>query len=488
VTEEEAFFAAIAANPDDDTPRLVYADWLEEHGDLERAEFIRLDIAHMHNASVRTNLSAAEYARQLARRAELLSRNREKWMETFREFIAPVWYDEDFTRGFFNFWNVSIPAETFVENGDRLLRATPVNELRLSAPGSVGRKLAECPHLARISNLFLKGDPPLSRADLHALLESPHAANLHTLHLSDTIASDEEFADLASAVAPGLRSLSLNGTGMTGATLPALSRLKQLECLELSCVETFDPKNLAALNSPRLRKLSFELTPVGAAGMRALAESRELTGLTTLACIRTGLNAESMEALATAAHLRLEAIWFHSEQLTTRGGTALASWPGLASVRTLVLDDSRLAGGGVAALTKSPHLGEIDYLTLSYNRMGDIGAEALARCDRLSGLAELDVQGNKITDKGVRALATARFPRLRRLQLEHNSSGEEGGKALLTSEHFNELRFLTLDEVSKSLRGRLLQRFPELHAFGAGPYSFAHGPELQALRAELAAA
>jgi uncharacterized protein (TIGR02996 family) len=38
----EAFLQAIHANPEDDTPRLVYADWLEEHGDAARAEFIRV--------------------------------------------------------------------------------------------------------------------------------------------------------------------------------------------------------------------------------------------------------------------------------------------------------------------------------------------------------------------------------------------------------------------------------------------------------------
>jgi uncharacterized protein (TIGR02996 family) len=37
----DGFLDAICADPDDDTPRLVYADWLEEHGEPERAEFIR---------------------------------------------------------------------------------------------------------------------------------------------------------------------------------------------------------------------------------------------------------------------------------------------------------------------------------------------------------------------------------------------------------------------------------------------------------------
>ena len=40
-----AFLAAIVANPDDDTLRLVAADFLEENGDANRAAFIRLQIA-----------------------------------------------------------------------------------------------------------------------------------------------------------------------------------------------------------------------------------------------------------------------------------------------------------------------------------------------------------------------------------------------------------------------------------------------------------
>lgn len=39
---ERAFLDSIIAAPDDDAPRLIYADWLEERGDSERAEFIRV--------------------------------------------------------------------------------------------------------------------------------------------------------------------------------------------------------------------------------------------------------------------------------------------------------------------------------------------------------------------------------------------------------------------------------------------------------------
>src|SRR5437868_6707171 len=42
---EEAFVQAIIADPDDDAPRLIYADWLDEQGESERAEFIRVQVA-----------------------------------------------------------------------------------------------------------------------------------------------------------------------------------------------------------------------------------------------------------------------------------------------------------------------------------------------------------------------------------------------------------------------------------------------------------
>jgi uncharacterized protein (TIGR02996 family) len=41
MSDDTAFLARIIAAPADNRPRLVYADWLEEHGD-PRGEFIRV--------------------------------------------------------------------------------------------------------------------------------------------------------------------------------------------------------------------------------------------------------------------------------------------------------------------------------------------------------------------------------------------------------------------------------------------------------------
>lgn len=48
MSDRAALLAAIRQFPDADTPRLVFADWLDEHGESERAEFIRVQIELAH--------------------------------------------------------------------------------------------------------------------------------------------------------------------------------------------------------------------------------------------------------------------------------------------------------------------------------------------------------------------------------------------------------------------------------------------------------
>lgn len=39
MTDRDALVAAVLANPAEDTPRLVYADWLDDHDEPELAAF-----------------------------------------------------------------------------------------------------------------------------------------------------------------------------------------------------------------------------------------------------------------------------------------------------------------------------------------------------------------------------------------------------------------------------------------------------------------
>ena len=42
LSQRHAFLAAIKDDPENDTSRLVFADWLDDHGEPERPQFIRL--------------------------------------------------------------------------------------------------------------------------------------------------------------------------------------------------------------------------------------------------------------------------------------------------------------------------------------------------------------------------------------------------------------------------------------------------------------
>src|SRR5207248_1839606 len=44
MTDGDVLRRAVVADPDDDTPRLVYADWLDENGEPARAAFIRAEV------------------------------------------------------------------------------------------------------------------------------------------------------------------------------------------------------------------------------------------------------------------------------------------------------------------------------------------------------------------------------------------------------------------------------------------------------------
>src|SRR5262245_55358117 len=64
MSDEDAFLRAIAAGPGDAAPRLVYADWLEEHGD-PRAEYLRVIYNAANPKELGTNPRFQELRRSL---------------------------------------------------------------------------------------------------------------------------------------------------------------------------------------------------------------------------------------------------------------------------------------------------------------------------------------------------------------------------------------------------------------------------------------
>ena len=88
-----AFWKSIVAEPDDDTVRLAFADWLDENGDAALAEFIRVQIEL-------TRIEPwTERAVDLAIRERVLLRdNRKAWLDALPSWVPRK--DVRFIRGF----------------------------------------------------------------------------------------------------------------------------------------------------------------------------------------------------------------------------------------------------------------------------------------------------------------------------------------------------------------------------------------------------
>ncbi len=177
MTTADALLAAVCAAPADDLPRLVYADWCDENGDGERAEFIRLQIE-------RAKGTPAEAA--VIREKVLLDTHARRWLAPLRRPGEPLGTQRShalFRRGFVE--AVWLPARWFVRHAERLFAACPVTELRVMFDDDVFeyRLLAACKLLNRLRVLDVS-DQRFGVAGVGHLCRCPHLRGLQVLRLS----------------------------------------------------------------------------------------------------------------------------------------------------------------------------------------------------------------------------------------------------------------------------------------------------------------
>src|SRR5438046_2179086 len=133
-TIEQAFFDRIRDEPSDDAPRLIYADWLDENGQPERAEFIRIQCAL-------DRLPDDDPSRpELRERERQLSEAHESQWTGEISSLANV---EGFRRGVID--SVSLDPNQFLCNGQRLFSLAPIRKVRLHSLGDRLAKLVQSP-------------------------------------------------------------------------------------------------------------------------------------------------------------------------------------------------------------------------------------------------------------------------------------------------------------------------------------------------------
>jgi uncharacterized protein (TIGR02996 family) len=249
MNDGEALLRAIIDEPDDDTPRLVYADFLDEQGDHDRAEFIRVECRLDHLVRARPDRYPLEFrARDLLCISDRLFKFEghldSQLEERDHELVAlrgSAWADglpdtveyAGFRRGFVQ--EVGMSGRAFMTSAEELFARAPVRHVTFSrTPTARLPALTECPHLGRLRSASF-AHKAIGPRGAEYLARCPHLARLEALDLTHCRIGDTGLAALASS--PYLTRLSAldlwnNDLGAEGVVLlvsaPNLSRLAYL--------------------------------------------------------------------------------------------------------------------------------------------------------------------------------------------------------------------------------------------------------------------
>src|SRR5687768_17776497 len=89
---------AILNDPDDDARRLIYADWLEEHDDSDRANFIRIQCELARTSRFHPE-TRARWAQLKEVEQSMWDCHRTRWLRDLPDVVG-LWWDTPFERGF----------------------------------------------------------------------------------------------------------------------------------------------------------------------------------------------------------------------------------------------------------------------------------------------------------------------------------------------------------------------------------------------------
>ena len=223
-TDGAILLRSIIDQPDDDLVRLVYADWLEENGQPERAEFIRLKI----------NLEAEVGAQ----RESMEQRAREIWKQWRTEWLAALpqgpgmdW-DPNWARGF--------PERLTFDDADAFHRlaapaflAAPICKLSIAGlETDTAVTILFSPLIERLTAIdFLYSS--IGNMGVQFLLASERVRKLRHLNLSSNSLSDHAALAIAEKDSlPALEVLVLSHNHITDDGARALARSRWLRKLD----------------------------------------------------------------------------------------------------------------------------------------------------------------------------------------------------------------------------------------------------------------
>jgi len=456
-----ALYKAVLANPDDDLPRLVYADRLDELGDHPRAEFIRLQI-HMAN----TDPWDEGHADALVKSDVLRARHFEEWggneliRELARSDIGPGAF-RPFVRGF--------PEVTWVDIGLRSagfrrgLKKYPIRELVLMGGERRGGAIDIINEIRPRTVEFLSaGWLVYSELSDGQPLPSVRCMKFDDIPIFDNVRS---IAGRGRFAFPNVETLHIGGMADESRLSRSLALIRELrwpKLKELYLQSEFTPRVMDALATAgwieqvNALSLAHELsdgvdyaTQTGPT-LAPLFRSTRLTNLRSLSLDSFPFPPPVEQALAESTLGPLD----HFEitgwcDPPVRDYPALLSSPALAGVKSLSLPT--LDEGAAEVATLIGRNGKLRELTWGGRDFPAEAVAAFAVSDVSQSLRCWHMEWMNLDVKSVAALLAGRpWPNLAELVCEHGINDGRAVAKLIDHPHFARLTHLDVWSASRS--------------------------------------
>jgi uncharacterized protein (TIGR02996 family) len=381
----------VRGEPDDDTARLVLADWLEENGDAHRAELIRIQCRMAQLAAAWDRSDAPTwnlYAEQAI----------ERWKKLCPEYVPLQARAQALLAEHAGRWAAGLPAPVFRAKswphlGDSWTvfeRGLPVVYVRWDCgqPDPAGvlsglLETARAPAFAWVAwvalDLAARGDGAGWQEDWPAgLARHPAVALLNEIDLNwATVPLPNAISDLAVAgPLPRLhtRKMFQENTGLPPEAFYRVSNLPHLRVLDLRGSEELDGRFEKWPPFPELRRLNLRGTSVSGADLERLARSDRFPQLREINVSTHFLTPSGVLALIASSRLpgwrRFGSTTgaIPPRRSTTR--SLRSSFPGWQPCRRRPgyrSCDWQLCEADVEPLLTSPHLARLGYLNIRRN-------------------------------------------------------------------------------------------------------------------------
>ena len=372
MTQQDALYRTVCEHPNEDTPRLIFADLVEEEGDSLRAAFIRTQVELARVPDYDPLWAQCRRRNPDALRGWGMAHTLPQLPDGFS------WRAFQFSRGFP--WRASVlKLNSFLQSGEQLFKTAPIQAMELDHTSGIAKQFnqfVECPHLEGVHRLEFT-HTRFAELPMKQLGWSAFTVNLTELAFEGhAIESD------------GLRML---------AESPLFSRLRRLELSHAALSPALLIDALAAALEGNLQTLSLANCKLPAPDAAHLFSLPVMANVTSLDLSDNPIQASGFEAMGSRT---FEVLKLRSTYPGVPGVKALARSASLKGLRWLDLSSNRLGPTAIKLLVESEYTRGLRVLDLSNNPVGEAGARALAESPHLEGLAELALTGCDIGRSG----------------------------------------------------------------------------------------